>query len=58
MLLSAGRNHGGKCWSHARSEFCCGNIPASADAMESLSCYRVPVLRLPMVGGEGSQLVF
>lgn len=45
-------------WSHARSEFCCGNVPASADAMESLSCCRVPVLRLPVVGGEGSQLIF
>lgn len=31
--------------------------PASADAMESsLSCCRVPVLWLPMVGGKGSPL--
>lgn len=34
------------------------NVPASADAMESLSCRRVPVLRLPVVGGEGRRLIF
>lgn len=45
----------GKWESPARSELCFGNVPASADAMESLSCCRVPVLRLPVVGGQGSQ---
>lgn len=47
-----GRNGAGKCRSGSRLESCCGNAPAPADAMESLSCCRVPVLRLPMVGGQ------
>lgn len=41
---------------HVRLGLCCGNAPASTDAMESLPCHRVPVLWSPMVGGKGSQL--